>query len=83
MTGSTETPIIPSVTREKWDFTHSLLPSRYPAKVKIKIHITLPTMQKNKNRLYAILPKPATKGANVLTIGMNRARITVLPPCFS
>ena len=25
---------------------------------------------------------PATKGANVLTMGIKRARKTVLPPCF-
>ncbi len=36
-----------------------------------------------KKRLRSIRPMPATTGAKVRTIGTNRARMIVLPPCFS
>src|SRR6476661_725752 len=42
-----------------------------------------PTMLYVRNRGYFIRDAPATTGANVRTIGTNRARMMVMGPCFS
>ena len=58
-------------------------PTKKPRKVKIHTHAIPPMTLNERKCLYVILPIPATKGANVRTIGTKRARIIVFPPCFS
>jgi hypothetical protein len=43
---------------------------------------TFPDDVEDRNRRY-VSAAPATTGANVLTIGMKRAMMIVLPPCRS
>ena len=75
--------MIPITTMVKLFFTNELLANKYPAKQKAFTQRMFPTKLKEKNRIYFIVPTPATKGANVLKIGIKRAIIIVLPPCFS
>jgi hypothetical protein len=47
------------------------------------IQAMAPIMLKAMNRRYVISAAPATTGAKVRAIGMNCAKIIVLPPCRS
>ena len=67
----------------KFFFTIGILPKKYPAKAKEFIHNKAPKIQKPIYRENRMVPTPATNGAKVLMMGINRAMIIVLPPCFS
>ena len=54
-----------------------------PIKVMPTDHRNPPTKLNRKKREYSMLAAPATIGAKVRTKGMKRARMIVLPPCFS
>ena len=49
----------------------------------LDIHRCPPRMLNGRKREYGISAAPTTIGANVRTIGTNRARITVFTPYFS
>ena len=51
--------------------------------MKSPVQIAPPSTLYHANLLYLMLPTPAMKGANVRTIGTNRASTTVFPPYFS
>ena len=81
--GITERKTIIIITIVRFSFIKGILPKKYPAKRKIVTQAIPPIILKLKNFPYFIAPMPATKGANVLTIGTNLARIIVLAPYFS
>ena len=81
--GISEIAIIAITTIVKLFFTNGMFPNRKPAKQNEFTQSIFPIILNEKNFLYFMVPTPATKGANVLIIGINLAIITVLPPCFS
>src|SRR5262249_36966120 len=81
--GRTEIKTIATMTDSKWSFTNSKSAKKRPAKTQISTQAAPPTTLYAKKRRYRILPMPATNGANVRTIGTNRARMIALPPYLS
>ena len=57
-----------------------MFPKKYPISVKPTTHNTAPITLYVMKIEYPIRPIPATKGANVLTIGTKRAITIVLEP---
>ena len=76
--GITLTRIMPMVTRKKFFWITSQVPSQYPATRKRVTQTIPPRMLYNQNFKKFILPIPATNGAKVRTMGMNLARMMVL-----
>src|SRR6218665_2573083 len=81
--GAIEIKTIAKTTFSKFAFTHWFDPKKYPRRVMLVTHKIAPNIQNIIYLGYFMLPAPATNGAMVRTIGMKRASITVLPPCFS
>ncbi len=74
--------IIPKITISKFSFTKVKFPKKYPRNVRPNTHANPPMILNRKNVKYFILPSPATKGANVLTIGTNRAITIAFDQCL-
>ena len=81
--GKIDTKMIPKIARVKFLLIMGIFPKKNPVSENRVTHKIFPTMLKEKNRRYLIVPTPATNGANVRRIGIKRAMMSVLPPCFS
>ena len=73
---------------DTWSATCAATPGTVRAKMKpvssiLQIQSTPPTTLYARNEGYCMRPTPATTGAHVRTMGINRAIMMVFPPCFS
>ena len=78
--GVTEMITMAMISSVKFCLACGMLPKKYPTKTKPAIHAMPPTTLCIRNRRYVMLPMPATKGAQFLVNGMNRAMTIVIPP---
>lgn len=74
--------IIPRDTKAKLFLIQFILPKKNPNVKNILTQPTAPKKLKIRYLIYCILATPATKGANVLTNGINRANIMAKGPYF-
>jgi hypothetical protein len=81
--GKSDTKIMAKIANVKFFLIIGMFPKKYPASENRVTQRIFPKMLKEKKRRYLIVPTPATNGANVRMIGMNRAIMSVFPPCFS
>jgi hypothetical protein len=71
------------ITADRLFFTRGIFPKKNPANVSRAVHDIPPMILNARNFEYFIFQIPATKGAKVLTIGTNLARIIVFVPYLS
>ena len=81
--GKSDIKMMAKMANVKFFLIRGIFPKKYPANENKVTHRIFPKRLNEKNRRYFMVPTPATKGANVRMIGMNRAIISVFPPCFS
>ena len=71
------------ITTSKFSQTIEILPKKNPRILIIDVRRNTPVTLNGAKLEYFIIPTPATKGANVRTIGTKRAKTIVFPSCFS